>query len=174
MGSAGREQLEPGGVGPFHQFRLLVESVESVESVRFFRGRLLFATTGRTTCWGPSIRQHVRAMLMKPQYRERWQTDGTSGLLSCQPAEGARPETFMYPGSDNAITDALSAMADGLPEMHGISWFAICSHDGPSPMRPAQPMRRALVGLGMTFLRGANFLPKPQACDSRGQAALTH
>lgn len=31
MGSAGREQLEPGGVGPFHQFRLLVESV------RFFR-----------------------------------------------------------------------------------------------------------------------------------------
>lgn len=168
MGSAGREQLEPGGVGPFHQFRLLVESV------RFFRVACCLPPLVEPLFGGPSIRQHVRAMLMKPQCREHWQTNGTSGLLSCQRCWSSPPSDFLYPGRDNAITDALSAMADGLHDMHGSSWVAVCPHDGPSPMRPAQPMRRAWSGWECHFCEGANFLPKSQACDSRGHAALAH
>lgn len=78
MGSAGREQLEPGGVGPFHQFRLLVESV------RFFRVACCLPPLVEPLFGGRQSDGMYEQMLMKPQCREHWQTNGTSGLLSCQ------------------------------------------------------------------------------------------
>lgn len=97
------------------------------------------------------------------------------GRQACSPASLLKYPTqrLLYPDNDNAIiSDALSAMPDGLHQMHGSPLVAICSHDGPSPMHPVQPMRRAWTGWECHFSQGANFLPKSQACDGRGHAAV--
>lgn len=53
MGSAGSQQLEPGGVGLFHQSRLLVKSV------RFFRVACCLPPLVEPLFGKPSIRQLV-------------------------------------------------------------------------------------------------------------------
>lgn len=155
MGSAGREQLGPGGVGPFHQFRLLVEFA------RFFR----------VACCLPPLVEPLfggrQSDSMCEQRRSSHNVGSIGRRMGYQACSAVslleKPtQSLLYPDSDNAIiSDALSAVADGLPLMHGSSLVAACSHDEPSPMHPVPPMRRAWTGWECPFARHEPSCPSP-------------